>query len=336
MASSKTRLTELGTAAGLLYDPAVAWPDSVEQLEIPGIDAEIWRPVVTTATRPASTDRQLLLHALDNGRAFRQRVLDGRLPGHVEWSGGAQSTWMSDIPRDLTVDGVYFIQAKYDSTCVLNTAPATLVDDLLRDEGGGHRPDWYAEVAPRELQTYYATVRRRAGVDGLPTDIRDLDRDHRQGLKTWMRANEPNAREHDAYLELCRAVSEQTASRWRRHLAAATPAQQTQLLFRMLRIAGGPYWMLGTKGTAPVRLAVTDTRSWRERFRLRRLVLADAHAGQPQVNWRAEITGGDERHVVEGYCEIRWSHGKLQGHPECKVQVTTPLAAIPGYAPMGG
>ncbi|MCB1261705.1 MAG: hypothetical protein KDB33_15155, partial [Acidimicrobiales bacterium] len=107
-----------------------------------------------------------------------------------------------------------------------------------------------------------------------------------------------------------------------------------QLLFRMLRIAGGPYWLLGTKGAAPVRLAVTDTRSWRERFVLRKLTLADAHAGQPQVNWRAEIADGDERHVVDGYCEIRWSHGKLQGHPECKVQVTTPLADIPGYAPL--
>ena len=38
---------------------------------------------------------------------------------------------------------------------------------------------------------------------------------------------------------------------------------------------------------------------------------------------------------IEGICEIRWSHGKLQGHPECKVQVTTALAAIPGYQPMG-
>ncbi len=41
-----------------------------------------------------------------------------------------------------------------------------------------------------------------------------------------------------------------------------------------------------------------------------------------------------ERHTVEGYCEIRWSHGKLQGNPECKVQVSTPLERIPGYEPL--
>lgn len=334
MASSKTRLTELGTAAGLLWEPAAPWPDSVEQIDIPGIPAAVWQPVVLEATRPASRDRALLLAALDNGRTFRQQVLQGRVPGQVVWSGGGQNTWMSDIPRDLTVDGVWFIQAKYDSTCVLNTAPATLVDDLLRDEGAGQRPSWYEEVAPRELQAYWRIVRGRAPIDGLPSDVRDLDRDHRLALKHWMRSTEPSVAEHDAYLGLCRAVSEQTAQRWRRHLAASSPAQRTQLLFRMLRIAGGPYWLLGTKGAAPVRLAVTDTRSWRERFVLRKLTLADAHAGQPQVNWRAEIADGDERHVVDGYCEIRWSHGKLQGHPECKVQVTTPLADIPGYAPL--
>ena len=108
------------------------------------------------------------------------------------------------------------------------------------------------------------------------------------------------------------------------------------MLFRMLRIAGGPYWLLGTKGKNPVQLRVTDTRTWRERFELKKFTVVDAHAGQPQVNWRAEIAdkaATDRRHV-EGYCEIRWSHGKLQGNPECKVQVTTALEQIPGYDPM--
>ena len=118
------------------------------------------------------------------------------------------------------------------------------------------------------------------------------------------------------------------------------------MLFRMLRIAGGPYWILGTKGSDAVRLAVADTRTWRERFELRRFVVTAADAGQPQVDWRAEILDRDPLtdHAdgpappvvrwVEGYCELRWSHGKLQGHPECKVQVRTPLAALPGYGPM--
>ncbi len=148
-----------------------------------------------------------------------------------------------------------------------------------------------------------------------------------------MRGNQPSPGEEQAYAELCRAVSIETTLRWRHRLEAATAPQRTQMLFRMLRIAGGPYWLLGTKGHTPVQLRVSDTRNWRDRFEMKRFTVVDAHAGQPQVDWRAEIVerATNVRRAVDGYCEIRWSHGKLQGNPECKVQVITPLEAIPGY-----
>jgi hypothetical protein len=202
------------------------------------------------------------------------------------------------------------------------------------------------------LQDYYRFVRGRAASDGLPstdalssadlaitdlpTDVRDLDRDHKRRLKTFMRASVPTAAEDDAYRALCRAVSLETALRWEHRLRASTSSQRTQMIFRMLRIAGGPYWVLGTKGARPVRLAVVDTRTWRERFTLKGFVVRAAQAGQPQVDWRASITEAatGATHHVEGLCEIRWSHGKLQGHPECKVQVSTPLDALPGYDPL--
>ncbi len=364
MASDMTELTELGTAVGLVHDPGAPWPASVESLHIPGIDDDVWKPVVVPVTATAHPRRELLLRALGNGHAFRAVVLGGRTPQHVAWTGGARAVWTSDIPRDLTLDGVYFIQAKYDSTCVLNTSPATMVDHLLVDDGAGNHESWYELVAPAALQAYYRRVRatvdrstlavpptRSAGSDrhaephlgdgdhgggGLPDDVRDLDAHHRSLLKTLLRGRSASPSEADAYHELCRAVSLETEWRWKHRLRAASPAQRTQMVLRMLRIAGGPYWLLGTKGTHPVRLAVTDTRTWRERYRLRRFTVAAAQAGQPQVGWRAVVTdrASGLDHPIEGYCEIRWSHGKLQGNPECKVQVITPLADIPGYDPL--
>ncbi|MEZ5135863.1 MAG: hypothetical protein R2699_12625 [Acidimicrobiales bacterium] len=74
MASSKTRLTELGTAAGLLWNrPRLARQRRADRH--PRHPAAVWQPVVLEATRPASRDRALLLAALDNGRTFRQQVL---------------------------------------------------------------------------------------------------------------------------------------------------------------------------------------------------------------------------------------------------------------------
>jgi hypothetical protein len=337
MATDKTKLTELGTAVGLVFEPSAVWPACLDTLEVPGIDADVWRPVVLPATSVGGPNKELLLRAVANGRAFRQRVLRGRRPDRVEWTGGTRAVWTSDIPRDLTVDGVYFIQAKYDSTCVLNTAPGILFDELLVDDDAGNRVSWFEEVALRDLQSYYRSVIDSMEHDDVPGDVRDVDASHRAELKRVMRARKTvSAREVRAYDELCRTVSIETVRRWRLRLRASTSAQRTQMLFRMLRIAGGPYWLLGTKGHHPVQLRVGDTRSWRERYELKRFEVVDAHAGQPQVNWRAEVAdrASGDRHAVEGYCEVRWSHGKLQGNPECKVQVTTPLHELPGYAPM--
>ena len=336
MATDKTDLTELATAAGLVYEPRQAGPLELDGLRIPGLADEVWKPVLLPATAVGAHQRDLLLRAIDNGRAFRLEVLGGRRPERVEWLGAARSVWTSDIPRDLAVDGVWFIQTKYDSTCILNTSPSSLVDNLLVDQGIDSRQSWYEEVALGPLQGLYDQVRLAVDDASLPGDVRELDKTAKAALKVAMRAQDPSAGEEAAYAELCRVVSLETTLRWRHRLEASTPAQRSQMLCRMLRIAGGPYWLLGLKGHEPVRLHVTDTRTWRQTYDLRTFRLLDAHAGQPQVDWRAEIVerDGGARHRVEGFCELRWSHGKLQGHPECKVQVTTALDQIPGYRPM--
>lgn len=336
MATDKTKLTEVGTAVGLVYDPGQAWPEGLAHVHVPGIPREVWQPIVLPATEVGSPHKDLLLHALANGHAFRTKVLSGRVPQRIEWIGATRSVWTSDVPRDLVVDGVWFIQAKYDSHCVLNTSPGAVVDDLLVDHSIGTRTSWFEEVAANALQGFYEQVRARTA-EPLPDDVRDLDRHHRAVIKPLMKAERhASEREAEAYIELARTTSVETARRWQRHIDAATLPQRTQMLFRLLRIAGGPYWLLGAKGKNPVQLRVTDTRSWRELFELKKFTVVDAHAGQPQVNWRAIVAdrGTGERQPVEGYCEIRWSHGKLQGNPECKVQVTTPLEHIAGYDPM--
>jgi hypothetical protein len=333
VATNKTALTELATAVGLVYEPATAGPLDLGGLRVPGIDASIWKPALLPATQVGASHRDLLLSALDNGRTFRTQVLGGRPPEEVEWLGAARSVWTSDIPRDLVVDGVWFIQTKYDSTCILNTSPGSLVDDLLVDHSIEARQSWFEEVALDSLQELYRVVRLELDDPRLPGDVRDLDPDAKAVLKSAMRARPAPAAEDRAYAELCRAVSLETTWRWRHRLDASTKAQRSQMLCRLLRIAGGPYWLLGVKRHEPVRLRVMDTRTWRERFDLRSFQVTDAHAGQPQVDWRAvvgdRVTGA--RHVIEGACELRWSHGRLQGNPECKVQVHTPLELVPGY-----
>jgi len=247
--------------------------------------------------------------------------------------------WSSEIPRDLVVDDVWFIQAKHDSTCVLNTSPHAVFEALTAESDELTQPSWYQVTAPLELQAYYDAVRQVAGpaLGTLPDGVDALNRSDRAQLKAALPRRDALG-EHDAaaYAALCRAVSTRTADRWHARLTRATPTQRARLLVRMLRIAGGPYWLLGAKAAAPLRLRVCDTREWRRRFELRSFEVTAARTGQPQVDWRARVRRRtDDTDVdVTGYCEIRWSHGKLQGNPECKVQVSTPLPQLPGYDPM--
>jgi hypothetical protein len=349
VASNRTRLSELGTAVGLVAPADGRWPDDLASLTVPGLSSEVWQPAVLPVARgPAGAERDLLLRAVDNGRAFRRSVLRGRAPASVEWTGGSRATWTSDVPRDITIDGVWFIQAKHDSTCVLNTSPASLVDTLLAEDGVTRRTSWYQEVALLELQAYWRQARTAliAGreilaaepeAQDLPADVRDLQPSQVKQLAPALAEVADRPEVVEAYRALARAVSVETTLRWQQRLRAASDALRTQMLFRMLRIAGGPYWVLGAKGSEPVRLAVADTLSWRRRHRLHGFEVVASRAGQPQVDWWAEIYdgGADELRRVEGRCELRWSHGKLRGNPECKVQVSTPLDAIPGYAPLG-
>ncbi len=337
MPSAKTALTELGTAVGLCYEPSEPWPESVERLDVPGIGSEVWHPFVLPATRPGARDRELLLAAMGNGRAFRQAVLGGARPRLVEWTGADKTVWSSEIPRDLTIDRVWFIQAKHDSTCVLNTSPFSAFEHLLAEIDTVSHDSWYQHVAPLELQAYYDAARQATLPGELPLLVTELDREHKALLKRAMRDRPgPSPDEETRYRDLCEAVSRRSAHEWVARLNKATPGQRTRMLLRILRVAGGPYWLLGTKGTEPIRLEVGDSRSWRRRFDLRAFDAEPASAGQPQVDWRADVVEVEGRaaRTVEGYCEVRWSHGKLQGSPECKVQVTTDLADLPGYDPM--
>jgi hypothetical protein len=336
--SVKTALTELGTALGLFWQPDQSWPQSVESIDVPGIPAEEWRPVVAPALTTGARDRDLLTTALSNGRAFRTHVLGGRAPRLVEWTGADKSVWSSEIPRDLIVDEVWFIQAKHDSTCVLNTSPYSVFELLTAETDIAVHQSWYHDVAPHELEAYYDAVRNATAPGELPLTVAELGRPERTLLKQMLRQRTTTSPDELArYAELCRVVSQRTADRWQARLARATPGQRTRLFLRMLRISGGPYWLLGAKGNEALRLHVCDTRRWRNRFTLTSFVVDPAHAGQPQVDWHAVVTDRSDgrQRSVRGFCEIRWSHGKLQGSPECKVQVTTPLEQLPGYDRFG-
>lgn len=345
MADERTTITELGTAAGMMLGEAHADLSMLEAVEIPGVTDDQWRSVLTAAAEDWHRCHRILKASLANGAAFRSAVLRGRDPDRIDWRGGQKTMWVSDAPVDLRINDVYLVSAKYDSVCLLNRAPSAVFDDLLVRSGSRRAPHWYETVAPGEYDAFYKSfvdaLREEVGeppweLSESPSGLSAEDKTHLKfGTKHWGRTMPPLAAA--AYESLCSAVSTVTAEVWMASLNKATEATKLGMLAQMVRICGSVYWLLGQSGDTAVRCRVADSMEFRNTYRLAAFEITTPPApGQPRVDWRAVLeprkAANASEVAIEGFCEIRWSHGKFQGNPECKVQLKTPVRQLPGYS----
>ena len=106
------------------------------------------------------------------------------------------------------------------------------------------------------------------------------------------------------------------------------------MLWRLLRLAAAPYYVLGSREASIMRLRIYTPWDWSNQFVLRDFAVSPSSALQPRVEWRAtvEVKGSGEEADVEGHAEVRWSHGRFCGDPEAKIYLDTPHDEVPGYA----
>jgi hypothetical protein len=170
------------------------------------------------------------------------------------------------------------------------------------------------------------------GEIGLPLLVTDLDASHRRRMREGAPA--PWSGElQEAYVALSSAVSAASCARW----AALLPTMATRelMLWRLLRFASAPYFVLGTSREGPMRMRVATPWDWRQRYRLAAFEMESRLAGQPTVDWRADVRDRVSGSPVSvgGHVEIRWSHGRFSA-VEAKVYLDTPHHEVPGYFPL--
>jgi hypothetical protein len=299
------------------------------------VGADAWDQLDRGLNDPAL--RPLAEAAYDNGVAFtcHPEGLGGRRPTRIEWTGGHRPPGDQVIPADLRVDRVYLVSCKYLSKVLHNAAPARVFDHLLKATDAHDRGDWYAQVAPEAHRRLAAVAAEAVGCE-FPSDPAAAGVAERRRLRDALR--ELGRRWPDEAVEpyraLCSEVSCASATRWR--AAAGTAGAREQLLWRLLRLAAAPYFVLGAGKHDVIRLRIDTPWDWRQRFELRALDIDPDDAGQPQVRWAAAVLdrdAGTER-VVQGHVEVRWSHGRFAGPPEAKVYLDSPPAEVPGYVPL--
>ena len=331
-----TEITEIVTGLGTLGGPS---PDEGLGPEPPpelrNVDPDTWERLRSAAE--AGAHRAEFLAAWNNGRALLRAGdgLRGRTPALVEWKGGHRDPGDLPVPADLRIDHVYLVSCKYLSRVLHNASPRSVFErNLAGAQGRRDESDWFDVVAPAAHQRLYQLVRRTYG-EGLelPEQAAALDGPARRQLRERIPRDWSPACAR-AWAELAAAVSAASADRWRDGLGG--PAERERLLWRLLRLAAAPYFVLGTGAGAALRIRVATPWDWRQAFELRSLTVEAEPTVQSRVRWRAEVRGraASEEHVVEGHVEIRWSHGRFGGRPEAKVYLDTLHHRVPGYFPL--
>ena len=329
MVADRTVITELATALGTLPCPDLATA-LASRSPVLRIDRQTWeRLQVLYGT---GDHRRYFDSAYRNGRAFSQAGdgLAGRAPRIIEWTGGRRPSGDEVAPIDLRIDHVYLISCKYLSANIANPSPARLFDGLLATSGSWERMDWYQMLAPDEYQNLYQACRTATGLDELPDLVTELTTAHRKRLRRALSDREYPKSAQAAYRDLCRAVSSISAERWKARLATIDPER---VLLRLLRIGSAPYYLLGAHGSSNTRIRIDTSWDWHHAYRVIRLTVCAAEAGQPRVNWNAEFAPRSTKsaHVIEGHVEVRWSHGRFGQPPEAKIYLDTPIDQLPGY-----
>ncbi|MGY6500812.1 MAG: hypothetical protein ACXIVQ_07990 [Acidimicrobiales bacterium] len=329
MPGTLTEITELGTALGMLAPDLDAALAGVRPRRLRHVSDEVWQSLVD---QHRSGDRaDAFATAFANGQAFlaAEDGLRHRPPKLVEWRGPHRPPGDDVVPADLRIDHVFQVSCKYLSKITQNCGPARLFDRLLvgEERTGG---DWFAETGLAPYQAFYDAVRSR--VDGpLPLAVTDLGRDDRRLIKATLSSRTLPDDLRTTWSELCDAVSTASAERWRTGLDS--PRKRLRMFWRLVRIGDAPYFVLGSDRSTPLRVRVASAWDWVQDFELVALRIEARTAGQPEVEWHAEIRerATDRTADVRGHVEIRWSHGRFSGSPEAKVYLDTPHLDVPGY-----
>ena len=333
MADDRTKVTELATALGMAGHPTLQ--DAIEaRPAVLEISADEWEDLdrIVDARKLTAVAES----AFSNGAYFAAHAdgLDGRIPQHIEWSGGRRIPGDRPVPADLLVDRVYMVSCKYLSKILHNTAPSHVLLDGLVAAPESRPINWFQHVAAAAHEALYSRTVDVLGLVDMAETPEELTAEHRRKLKAAFRQRAVPGLPSELgaqYKRLIDEVSRTSAELWRQVLGGT--ADQERILWRLLRIYSATYFILGIDQRRTMRLRVMTPWEWRQSYEFMSLTVRAAGRGQPRIDWEAtyrDLAAGQRRRVG-GHVEIRWSHRPFCGPPEAKVYLDTPHAHVPGY-----
>ena len=127
-------------------------------------------------------------------------------------------------------------------------------------------------------------VRRDTGgppavLRSLPAQAAQLSSEQREALGAWLRPGWPGFTKA-LYARLSEAVASASVRRWERAMEEQGGNGEA-ILWRLLRMGGAPYFVLGSSATRSLRLRIATVWDWRQQFQLLSITMEPQQGGNP-------------------------------------------------------
>lgn len=289
--------------------------------------------------RRLSTDKTSVDELHKTGGKIKKLLLKRNLSAGflVTWTGKDKIKEYGAVGHDLLIDEANLrVSVKENAQLFQNPSPfkvfekwPTGIFEKSRDS------DWFIHTAPKELNNYYLKCAgpKFSGYKDILSYYQNVGgKGERKKFSTYVAElhSSSNSAVLASYEQLCRKVSDKSASIFNTNIAATLAVSNKQLsknqalakLFAFyFRLDNNHYTLCGTENSMSFAVEVLNLENWEEKFEIVGVSAKALTRGQPEVLINFEFL---DKKIKKKFSrkirsEVRWSHGKFCGNPEGKL-----------------
>ncbi|MBF0274089.1 MAG: hypothetical protein HQK84_02540 [Nitrospinae bacterium] len=251
----------------------------------------------------------------------------------VSWIGHESTGSVEQASKDLEIlNANWRISIKENSNILINGSPERVFEKLpLAETDKGRGKDWFLHTASDELQSYFSTCNGER-ITGCTTVVDYYERtknkkDKRAFSKHVAKLHrEKNEAILNAYSKLCEKVSLGSTEIFNNQILKLKAEKNYKKKFEIIfheffRVNSVRYILAGIDKKEPFVIILNPSSEWGRMFEFLDIKAISKKAGQPEVLLRFYFKDKTNNQLfdIDLKAEIRWSHGKFCGNPECKL-----------------
>lgn len=347
MARNQTVFSELVVALSII---GANYDDLKSLNKIKNVDVSAARQYQEELAKRMSKRQHRSVELLHGAGKLIKEWLDRRSVsyGGVSWTGAGRQGSIDSVAKDIEIQDINWrVSVKEDANVFINGSPERIIDQISRGDfvTGGRNTDWFRKIASKELNDYYVacdgpSVTTAASVDDFYRSVPRLERKKFGAYVAELHAaNTPAAL--SAYALLCEKVSVESANIFNKNMALFVKSKKSKqglhnAFHLFFRINGVRYILAGVDKRRSFAVMLPSSEEWGKRYDFVGIHASPRKAGQPEILLEFSFKDKDSKQFFNQVArlEIRWSHGKFCGNPECKVYKTWANDALPWCEPI--